>query len=78
MEYSNPYTSEDLQKCPFHSQLKAAENDDNRQNANTGDWNDERDDTGTDPDRYDPEEYEDGGNDNSGGAGSSGSASTNS
>ena len=67
------------QKCPFHSQQKdASDNNDSRENANTGDWDDERDDTGTDPNRYDPEKFEKGGNDNSGGAGSSGSAATNS
>lgn len=76
MENSNNYTSEELQKCPFHSQQNKPENnDDPRENANTGDWDDEGDDdAGTDPDRYE----EEGGNNNSGGAGSTGSAATNS
>lgn len=74
MENSNYYNNEP--KCPFHAQQK--DNDDPRENANTGDWDDERDDAGTDPNRYDAEKFEKGGNDNSGGAGSSGSAATNS
>ena len=76
MEYSNQYTAEELQKCPYHNpQQVAASNDYPRENANTGDWGDldEEDEAGTDPDRQ-----ENGGNDNSGGAGSSGSAATNS
>jgi hypothetical protein len=74
MENSNTYTSEELAKCPYHSQLiQAQNNNDDREEANTGDWDDERDEAGTDPDRN-----ENGGNDNSGGAGSSGSAATNS
>ena len=74
MENLNTYTSEELQKCPFHSQQNnAVNNTDPREDANSGDWDDERDDAGTDPNRY-----EEGGNDNSGGAGSSGSAATNS
>lgn len=75
MEKSNTYTSEELAKCPYHAQLSQAQNNnDEREEANTGDWDDERDEAGTDPDRYE----EQGGNDNSGGAGSSGSAATNS
>jgi hypothetical protein len=67
------------QKCPFHLQHKdSSGNNDSRENANTGDWDDERDDTGTDPNRYNKDKFEEGGNDNSGGAGSSGSAATNS
>jgi hypothetical protein len=74
MENSNTYTSEELAKCPYHAQLAQAQNNnDDREEANTGDWDDERDEAGTDPDRN-----ENGGNDNSGGAGSSGSAATNS
>ncbi|MBF4491182.1 hypothetical protein IR010_01420 [Flavobacterium sp. MR2016-29] len=69
------YTSEELQKCPYHSQMNtAAKNGKSGEDANTGDWNEEREDeAGTDPDRN-----EQGGNDNSGGSGSSGSAATNS
>jgi len=74
MENLNNYTSEELQKCPFHSQQNnTVNNTDPREDANSGDWDDERDDAGTDPNRY-----EEGENDNSGGAGSSGSAATNS
>ncbi|MBS7231517.1 hypothetical protein KHA90_10830 [Flavobacterium psychroterrae] len=75
MENSNNYTAEDLQKCPYHNQQLSAQNNDNdRENANTGDWGDfdEDDEAGTDPDRNE------GGNNNSGGAGSTGSAATNS
>lgn len=74
MENSNNYTSEELAKYPFYSQQHNTEENNDRENANTGDWDDERDEAGTDPDRYE----EEGGNDNSGGAGSSGSAATNS
>lgn len=77
MENLNNYNSEDLKKCPYHSQQNNINNDE-RENANTGDWNNERDEAGTDPNRYDPEKFEEGGNDNSGGAGSTGSAATNS
>lgn len=75
MENLHNYTSEDLQKCPYHSQLNTVANhNDPREDANTGDWDDEREDeAGTDPDRN-----EKAGNDNSGGSGSSGSAATNS
>lgn len=76
MENSKQYAAEELQKCPFHNpQHVAASNDDPRENANTGDWDDlnKDDEAGTDPNRY--QECE---NDNSGGAGSSGSAATNS
>lgn len=74
MENSHNYTQEELQKCPYHQQLSAANDKNTDQDANTGDWEDERDQDGTDPDRYE----EEGGNNNSGGAGSSGSAATNS
>ncbi|MBZ4041045.1 hypothetical protein [Flavobacterium hibisci] len=74
MENSNNYTSEELAKCPYHAQLSQEQNNDDREEANTGDWEDQRDEDGTDPNRYE----EEGGNNNSGGAGSSGSAATNS
>nr|WP_315245527.1 hypothetical protein [uncultured Flavobacterium sp.] len=74
MENSNNYTSEELAKCPFYSQQHNTEENNDLENANTGDWDNERDEAGTDPDRYE----EEGGNNNSGGAGSSGSAATNS
>ena len=74
MENSNTFTSEELAKCPYHAQLAQTQNNDEpREDANSGDWDDERDEAGTDPDRN-----EQGGNNNSGGAGSSGSAATNS
>ncbi len=79
MENLHNYTSEELAKCPYHSQQHKPEDEKTeREKANTGDWDDMRDDTGTDPDRYDQDKFEEGGNDNSGGAGSSGSAATNS
>ena len=79
MEILNHYSSEDLQKCPFHNQQHLqGNNDDPRKDASTGDWDDERDDAGTDPNRYDPEKFKEGANDNSGGAGSTGSEATNS
>lgn len=78
MENSNNYNSEDLKRCPYHSEQNNTANNDERENANTGDWDDERDEAGTDPNRYDPDQFEEGGNDNSGGAGSTGSAATNS
>ncbi|MFB9109781.1 hypothetical protein [Flavobacterium gyeonganense] len=74
MENSNHYTSAALAKCPYHAQLAQAENNDDREEASTGDWDEQRDEDGTDPNRYE----EEGGNNNSGGAGSSGSAATNS
>jgi hypothetical protein len=67
MENSNQYN--DYQRCPFHAQP------DKDENPNKGDWDEERDDTSTNPERYDEDNR---GNDNSGGAGSSGSAATNS
>ncbi|CAD0006743.1 hypothetical protein [Flavobacterium salmonis] len=74
MENSNTYSSEELTKYPYHARLAQEQNNNDREEANTGDWEDQRDEAGTDPDRYE----EEGGNDNSGGAGSSGSAATNS
>ena len=74
MENLHNYSSEELAKCPYHAQLNQQQNnDDPREDANTGDWDEERDESGTDPDRYEDDE-----NNNSGGAGSSGSAATNS
>lgn len=75
MENVNNYTSEELQKCPYHAQLASqADHNNPDEQANTADWEDERDEDGTDPDRHE----EEGGNNNSGGAGSTGSAATNS
>lgn len=71
--------NEEIQKCPYHSALKAEkqnppENSENKDaEANTGDWNKQRDDS-----RTDDSEYNTNRNDNSGGAGSTGSASSNS
>ncbi|MCD0465181.1 hypothetical protein [Flavobacterium sp. ENC] len=74
MENVNNYTSEELQKCPYHAQMASqAVNNTPDEQPNTGDWEDERDEDGTDPNRYEEE-----GNNNSGGAGSTGSAATNS
>ncbi|MEO6177088.1 MAG: hypothetical protein ABIP27_18180 [Flavobacterium circumlabens] len=77
MENVNNYNSEDLQKCPYHAQLNTMADDKNQnEHVNTGDWEDGSDEDGTDPDRYEEEKEE--GNNNSGGAGSTGSAATNS
>ena len=74
MENTSNFSAEDLQKCPYHSQLLNMQGN-NDSKENTGDWDDldSNDDAGTDPDRN-----EQGGNNNSGGAGSTGSAATNS
>lgn len=70
----NIITYNELQKCPYHSQHKYANQYKNdREDANTGDWDEEREDARTDKEGYNTEK-----NDNSGGAGSSGSAATNS
>ena len=75
----NIITYNELQKCPYHSQHRYANQynanqyNSDREEANTGDWDEERDDARTDKDGYNSDK-----NDNSGGAGSSGSASTNS
>lgn len=74
MENLHNYSEEELQKCPYHQQLRASDDKNTDQHVNTGDWEDERDEDETDPDRYEQE----GGNNNSGGAGSTGSAATNS
>lgn len=73
MENVNNYNSEELQKCPYHAQLNTADDKNPEEHVNTGDWEDERDEDGTAPDRHEEE-----GNNNSGGAGSTGSAATNS
>ena len=75
MEKVNNTTAEELQKCPYHSQrLNAQNNDDPRERANSGDW----DDTNDHDRQYDPDYEGLDENDNSGGAGSTGSAATNS
>ncbi|MDP5200345.1 hypothetical protein [Flavobacterium sp. DG2-3] len=63
---------DDIQKCPYHSALKAQgyqnppEKSSNKDaDANTGDWDDQRDGSAADDSIYDT-----GRNDNSGGAGS--------
>ncbi|WP_264538000.1 hypothetical protein [Flavobacterium sp. N1736] len=70
----NIITYNELQKCPYHSQHKHANQyNSDREDANTGDWDDERDDARTDKEGYNTDK-----NDNTGGSGSSGSAATNS
>ena len=70
----NIITYNELQKCPYHSQHKYANQYKNdREDANTGNWDEEREDARTDKEGYNTEK-----NVNSGGAGSSGSAATNS
>ncbi len=73
MENLNTYN--ELQKCPYHSQHKEANQyyTNDREDANTGDWDDERDDSRKSKEGYNTEK-----NDNTGGAGSTGSAATNS
>jgi len=75
MENTDNNYNENIEKCPYHAQLNAAEenNTSEEKDVNTGDWDDERDDHRTDEAGYDNNQ-----NDNSGGAKSSGSASTNS
>ncbi len=76
MENINNFSTEDLQKYPYHNQQLSNQDDkDPRENANTGDWGDinENDEAGTDPHRYDQGE-----NNNSGGSGSAGSVANNS
>jgi len=52
---------------------RPAASNDEREKANNGDWEDQRDETGKDKEGYDADQ-----NDNTGGAGSTGSAATNS
>lgn len=72
MENSN---KDNEQKCPYHNPQDSGEDrkDQKESDANTGDWNDQREDARTDEEGYDTDK-----NDNTGGAGSSGSAATNS
>ncbi|RZJ53976.1 MAG: hypothetical protein EOO44_06700 [Flavobacterium sp.] len=73
MENTDNNYNENIQKCPYHAHLNAAvQNAMADKDANTGDWDDEREERKTE------EGYNNDENDNSGGAGSSGSASTNS
>jgi hypothetical protein len=76
MEDLNQYTEEP--RCPYHQQNVSLDKKESADTPNTGDWEDHREDSRTEPERYDSENPEEGGNDNSGGAGSSGSAATNS
>lgn len=69
MENSHQYTSEELLKCPYHSQqdyLYVSQED----NKETG----KPDQAGTDPNRYGPNKFEKGTDENSGGDGSTESA----
>ncbi|MGO4771256.1 hypothetical protein ACEN2I_06305 [Flavobacterium sp. W22_SRS_FK3] len=64
MEPSNIFTTEELAKCPYHAQLNQTENNhDERKDVNTGDWDAERNEAGTDPNRNENVDI-----DNSGGA----------
>ena len=70
----NIITYNELKKCPYHSQHRYANQyKSDREDANTGDWDDERDNASTEKESYNTDK-----NDNTGGAGSSGSAATNS
>ncbi|PWB27374.1 hypothetical protein DCO46_03750 [Flavobacterium sp. HTF] len=74
MENTDNNYNENIARCPYHAQLNATQNNNSEdKDANTGDWDDEREDNRTSEEGYDNDQ-----NDNSGGAGSSGSASTNS
>lgn len=68
----NIITYNELQKCPYHSQHKDA-NQYNREDANTGDRDEERDNVRTDKEGYSTDK-----NENTRGVASSGSAATNS
>jgi hypothetical protein len=74
MDYTDKKYNEELQKCPYHSQLQAQEKDKSESDEpNTGEWDDQRDDANENKEGYDEDR-----NDNSGGAGSTGSAAVNS
>lgn len=72
MDYTNNYSAEELQKCPYHSR----QNSKNSMDAakNTPKEAGSADESGTDPKRYEPEKFEKGSNENSGGDGSTESA----
>lgn len=69
MENLHNYSSEDLQKCPFHNQQDNVYAD-----KSGGENPDKHDQSGTDPNRYEPNKFEKGTNENSGGDGSTESA----
>lgn len=60
MDNVNPYSAEELQKCPFHSQQNAKNSlgtaKDTRKEAGRPD------ESGTDPKRYEPQKFEKGSN----------------
>ena len=73
MENADYYSSEELQKCPFHSQQKNEKN--NMYAEKAGSENPGKpDEAGTDPNRYNPDKFEQAPNENSGGDGRSESA----
>lgn len=72
MDYPNPYSAEELQKCPYHSQQNAKNSVDAAKD--TPKEPGRPDESGTDPKRYEPEKFEKGSNENSGGDGSTESA----
>jgi len=69
MENVQPFSSEHLQKCPFHSQQNNMYADKSRSETPA-----KHDETGTNPNRYEPNKFEKGANENSGGDGSTESA----
>lgn len=72
MENLQYYSSEELQKCPFHSQ----QNNQNLDSLDSEDLEKPRkpDQTGTDPKRYEPNKFEKGSHERSGGDGTTESA----
>lgn len=72
MYYTNNYSAEELQKCPYHSGQNAKNSTDAAKD--TPKEAGRPDESGTDPKRYEPEKFEKGSNENSGGDGSTESA----
>jgi len=76
MENLQYYNSEELQKCPFHSQQHNSP-DDNDDKKDDSKKTEKPDETGTDPKRYTPDKFEKSPNERSGGDGSTESAAEN-
>lgn len=72
MDNLHPYSAEELQKCPYHSQQNAKNSVDAEKDS--GKETGRPDESGTDPKRYEPGKFEKGSNENSGGDGSTESA----
>jgi len=72
MDNLQPYSAQELQKCPFHIQQNAQNNVHVQKNTST--QTGRPDESGTDPHRYEPGKFEKGSNENSGGKGTTQSA----